>query len=60
MVALLEIKGEVDVEGFGLELVISCDGSCQPLIMSVCKEAVELTLFLQDDLDVFAGEASFC
>lgn len=57
LVALLEIKGEVNVEAFGLELVIS---SCQPLIMSACKEAVELTLFLHDDLDLFAGEASFC
>lgn len=56
LVALLEIKGEVNVEAFGLELVISWDSSCQPLIMSVCKESVGLTLFLQDDLNRFVGE----
>lgn len=43
LVALLEIKGEVNVEAFGLELVISWDS----------KESVELTLFLQDELNRF-------
>lgn len=56
LVALLEIKGEVNVEAFGVELVISWDSACQPLIMSGCQESVGLTLFLQDDLNRFVGE----
>lgn len=40
--ALDEMRGEVNVEAFGVELVVSCGSSCQPLIISVCKEPVEL------------------
>lgn len=57
--ALDEMRGEVNVEAFGVELVISCGSSCQPLIISVCKEPVELTLFLQDDLDAFGWRGEF-
>lgn len=53
------MRGEGNVGASGVELVITCDSSCQPLIISVCKEPVELALFLQDDLVAFGWRGEF-
>lgn len=59
LVPQVEMRGEGNVGASGVELVITCDSSCQPLIISVCKEPVELALFLQDDLVAFGWRGEF-